>query len=80
MPTGEVSGECELGLQAHTVTNKATRALTKVLERAKRSAVAREAGSKFVRGKKEQESLVNELNGFQIANSKALKAKGRFSG
>ena len=60
------------------MNNKATRALTKVLERAKRSAVAREAGPKFVRGKKEQESLVNELSGSQIANSKALKAKGRF--
>ena len=61
------------------MTNKATRALTKVLERAKRSAVAREAGPKFVRDKKEQELLVKEQNGFQIANSIALKAEGRFS-
>ena len=60
------------------MNHKTTQALTKGLERERRGPVAKEAGTKFVRGKKEQESLVNELNGFQIANSKALKAKGRF--
>ena len=61
------------------MTNKATRDPTRVLERVKRSPVAREAGPKFVRDKKEQELLVKGPNGFQTANSTALKAEGRFS-
>ena len=61
------------------MTNKATRDLTKVPEKGRRSPVAREAGPKFMRDKKEQELLVKGLNGFQTANSIALKAEGRFS-
>ena len=60
------------------MTNKATRDLTRVPEKGRRSPVAREAGPKFVRDKKEQELLVKEPNEFLIANSIALKAKGRF--
>ena len=68
MSTGEVFSTCELGLQAHTVNHKTTQALTKGLERERRGPVAKEAGTSFVRGRREQDKEANVLIESQTAN------------